>query len=63
MAITIGEPKIGRDGGEMQVIDSSTCKKFNNVAFYKSAKAGQVRYIPWDRPDNKSMTHQSWQYE
>ena len=47
MPITIEELKIGRNGGEMHVIDSSTCKKFNNVAFYsKSAKAGQVRYIP-----------------
>ena len=60
MPITIEELKIGRNGGEMHVIDSSTCKKFNNVAFYsKSAKAGQVRYFPWDRPDNKSMTHES----
>ena len=59
MAFTIGELKIGRSGYEMLVIDSSTCKKFNNVAFYKSAKAGQARYIPWDWPDNKSMTHES----
>ena len=38
--------KIVRNGGEMQVIDSSTCKKFNNEAFYKSAKAGLSPVYP-----------------